>query len=554
MDYIWEVLPTAVNERVAKCILIILPLVTLTISPWKSFDSINLPKFATLIIGTSLIAGISLSQRPSVFLQNLNAFRAAIVFLVAISANLVFNELTFRQFFGTYGSNFGYITFFSLTVIFLLSAGIYPISFYKHLLVSLMAAGLVNLVYGGLQLLELDQVSWANPYDKVIGTLGNPNYFSALMGMSGTASISLAFVTSSVVWRVLLATLSFGMTFLAVVSNSIQGPFAFLAGLVVLIFLRFLKPAGVFLQTLYLAAVSVIALFTIAGILNRGPLQDLIYGNSVIARKFYWNSALEMAKIEPLRGFGLDSFGDYYRTYRSDEAAIVFGPDAVANSSHNLLLDILVYGGVPLLLSFLAIIFLALRSAYILAVNKKQVDAVGAGLVACWLASIVQSLVSPSQLGLAVWVWSLSGAIIGYQKLRHEGIEEAKSAKRKILPPQTPVAGVLGLGIGLLLSVPSLAKDVHFRRAVEIQDAKQIINASMRWPIENYYLNYASELFLASSLYDDSLKIAKNSVLMDDNNFNGWRLIFMNPKSTESEKLNAIAQIRRIDPNFKSER
>jgi O-antigen ligase len=547
------VLPTAVNERVAKCILIILPLVTLTISPWKSFDSINLPKFATMIIGTALIAGISLSQRPFVFIQNLNAFRVAVVFLLAMSANLYFNGLTTQQFFGTYGSHFGYITFFSLTLVFILSAGIYSISFYKHLLVSLMAAGLVNLVYGGLQWLELDPVSWSNPYDKVIGTLGNPNYFSALMGMSGIASISLTFVISSVVWRVLLTTLSFGMTFLAFVSNSIQGLFALLAGLVVLIYLIFLKHTRALFQTLYLAAVTAIALFSFAGILNRGPLQDFIYGNSVIARKFYWNSALEMARTEPMRGFGLDSFGDYYRTYRSDEAAIVFGPDTVANSSHNLFLDILVYGGAPLLLSFLAIIFLALRSAFFLSVNKKQVDAIGAGLVACWLASIVQSLVSPSQLGLAVWVWSLSGAIIGYQKLRQEGVEEAKSAKRKILPPQTPVAGVLGLGIGLLLTVPPLAKDVHFRRAVEIQDAKQIINASMRWPIENYYLNYASELFLASSLYDDSLEIAKNSVLIDDNNFNGWRLIFMNPKSTEREKLNAIAQIRRIDPNFKSE-
>lgn len=542
---------SVLNQRVSIYTVVLLPLVTLTISPWANLDSINLPKFAILVIGACLIVGTALAARPLHFIQNNNLSKVMILFLSAMVLNLFTHGFSARQFFGTYGSNFGIITFLCLAVLYMISANTFSSKNFYQLLIALATTGLINLIYGALQFLELDPIKWNNDFDNIIGTLGNPNFVSSLLGISSVACLALVTNQQRAPLRIFLISASFGMVLLALLSNSIQGVFAAGAGFLALFYCKILRGAGPFLQVIYFSSVSLIVLLTIGGIFNKGPLQEFIYGNSVVARIFYWNAAIEMAKAEPITGFGFDTYGDYYRLYRSENAASSFGPDLVANSSHNWLLDILVFGGLPLFLSFIALLFLPLRSAVRLLLKRRKIDAIGSGLISCWIASIAQSMVSTPQLGLAVWFWSLSGAVIGYELLLQDPTDTKKLLHRSIIPPLTPVLSTIGVSLGVLLVAFPVSKDIHFRRAVEFRDAKQIIMAATRWPSEVYYKNYAAELFLASELTDNSLRMAQEAAATNQNSAVAWRLIIANPKVSVNEKERALTQMERIDPYFK---
>jgi hypothetical protein len=78
-------------------------------------------------------------------------------------------------------------------------------------------------------------------------------------------------------------------------------------------------------------------------------------------------------------------------------------------------LDISTAGGFPLLIVYLAILGLTVKAAFKLLLRTQSFDAPLAGIVGAWFAYVAQSLISINQIGLAVWGWVFSGAIIGYE-------------------------------------------------------------------------------------------------------------------------------------------
>jgi hypothetical protein len=310
----------------------------------------------------------------------------------------------------------------------------------------------------------------------------------------------------------------------------------------------------------YVAFVAISGVFAALGALQKGPLTDLIYKRSVSLRGEYWNAGINMGKEFPLTGVGMDSYGDWYRLLRRDSALVVPGTNTVTNAAHNVFLDLLAYGGWPLFISYIAIIIIALVSIVKVVARNKSYDWVFVSLAVSWFCYQVQALISINQIGLAIWGWLLTGAVIAYEistRDQSKGIEQKNSSPKKkqtnykgeIFSPQLIAA--LGLVVGGILAVPPLSADMKWRSALvsgSVETVEAALQPSYLNPANvNKYLQ-AVQLFESNKLPDYAYKYAKIAVEFNPKSFDSWKLLYYVSKSTSADKDLALKNMKLLDP------
>jgi hypothetical protein len=192
--------------------------------------------------------------------------------------------------------------------------------------------------------------------------------------------------------------------------------------------------------------------------------------------------------------------------------------------------------------------------------RNESYDAVFVAMFAAWSCYQVQSIISINQVGLALWGWILTGALIAYERATREQVAETATATKKstasikkqsssVFSPQL-VAG-LGVVAGLLIAVPPLSADSKWRSALDSKDANQVIVA-----LEPGYLNpsnsqryaQAVQLFASSNLMDQAREIALKSTQYNPDYFDAWKIVYFLGNSTEEEKAVALQNMKRLDP------
>ncbi len=542
----------ALNRRVQNIVLFCVFAMTLLVTPWMNLDPINLPKFLVLVV-----SGFALLGNLAPYLNRLIQSEARVVvysglfFIVALLLVFIING-SFLQVYGSYGRNTGLLAYLSLVLILLAVVSVANLNFVQKLVWALIITEIFNAVYGFIQWAGLDPVEWNNPYNPIVGTLGNPNFTSAHLGIAALASLSLLFGKTSSGVRLVLALNVLLSLFVIYQSDASQGLLIFGLGTTVILYYRFVRGLKSFIGYGYWMLVAGIAGLGVFGILNKGPLAGVLYQDSVTYRGDYWRAGWKMTTENPLFGVGLDSYGDWYRFARTEAAALRRGPDVTSNSAHNVFLDISSNGGFLLLIAYLLILGLVIRSALRVLRNSVGFDAVGVGLVTAWLAYLVQSIISINQLGLAIWGWALGGAIIGYDLYRDRA--DAPRAKRapgkrpEQVPASVVVTGAVGLVLGFALSIWPVAKDVSYRSALQSGDPEKIESAAASFPQITYYYIYSAQIFLDNKLEDKALEMAKKAIEINELDFNAYKALVANPKVSEADKQAALAKMKELDP------
>jgi O-antigen ligase len=238
-----------------------------------------------------------------------------IAFVLSLFLSALNTSNYFTSFFGASGRRSGFLTYLSLSIIFLAVAKyatFKPYIFYNViLLVSIFISS-----YAYLQSTGQDFVKWNNPYNSIIVTLGNPNFASALMAVLSSILIGSCFDKKRNIYLKLISfVLSLLMLFLVYKSDSRQGLLAFFIAFAIQISVFAYFKRKVFGFTL-MALSSVVGLLGILAMLQIGPLVDLIYKRSVSVRGYYWRAAIEMFQDFPFFGVGLDRYGAFFKEYR----------------------------------------------------------------------------------------------------------------------------------------------------------------------------------------------------------------------------------------------
>ena len=536
---------------------------TLLVTPWASYDPINVPKLAVISIGgfTALcgliaVGGITRQKQMWPVLVLMAAFVGDLTIVLFVSGT------NFSQsFFGTFGRATGYVAYIALAALLVVAAQLANTDTLKRISNYLLLAGLLSLLYGVIQILSLDPFNWANQYTPVIGFLGNPNFQSSFLGFSGVLAFALL-IGPGRSWSIRFGFFVFIVALTIVIgeTESQQGILVLLGGITIIGCMWIQKSKIKFLSIPAYAFSLIGATLVALGSLNKGPLASLLFQDSLTYRGDYWRAGWKMSIENPIFGVGLDSYGDWYRRARTAEATLRRGPDVTSNAAHNVLLDFSSNGGFPLLFIYLSITLLVISSIVKVLKRSVEFDPIFSGLVAVWVAYQAQSIISLNQLGLAVWGWIISGLIIGFEiNTRNKtGIStEETPHRRKTTPKNSPketspriVLGITsGILIGSLIGMPPLISSVQFKSALESGNPDAIEKSATYSPSSCQHVLLVASIFANNKLENRALDVLNSGKDKSPECFEIWKAIYQlsSPNSLEQEK--AQANIKRLDPN-----
>ena len=536
--------------------------VTLLVFTTGVTDPVNANKFLALgIFAFSSIAILGFAAYRFLWQQHRVIVLCVLGFLLASLNSLMHsNSPITQQIYGVYGRNNGLLLYFFLVIVFVSTLSMGKGTTARNVLISLLLAGGFNVIYCGWVLVFGDFIGWTNPYGNILGTFGNPNFVGAFLGMFSSCIVTLLIANFNKAKVVIPLLMLLGLTLIEIIkSHAIQGRVLFILGLVsngfYLIRSRFMNRTP---MAFFLSFSGIGGVLGLLGTLQIGPLAGMLYKESVSLRGEYWAAGINMGRNHLFSGVGFDSYGDWYRIARRASAIIKPGPETVSNASHNVIIDIFAFGGLPLMLFYVAILGAVISSIVKFTRRTKDFDQVFVALVCAWLCFQLQSIISINQVGLAVWGWVLGATIIAYERMsRIEApslIPSGKVNRKKIIRPQT-VSPTLRAGIataiGILIAVPPFAADVKWRSAQESLDAKQV-EATL---VPGYFNPQTSTKFLqiVGALEDSNLtelahKYAIKSIEFNPRSYDGWRLFTLIRSATPDEKSIAIRKMKSLDP------
>jgi hypothetical protein len=548
------------EKTIAKLLYLGVPAVSLLVTGFMSYDPVNVGKMViTVGIGFSIWALVLKNNFGTSFRYQRSAFLAIAFFIISGVSSTLASEAPLEQnIFGVFGRNTGFLTYLGLAGVLVGASLLRNLGNYEKLSKGLIVAGLVNVAVCATELAGYNLFGFNNIYKNILGTFGNPNFISSFLGIFASTFLAYIFSPGVAVWVRVSAPFIIGLSFYEILdSNSIQGVVVTVLGFTIVGFLvirSYLK--NVALQFIYIVLAFIGAGFGVAGALQIGPLAELIYKTSVSLRGEYWRAGIKMGMDHPLTGVGFDTYGDWYRRARSASAMILPGPGTVTNSAHNVNIDIFSYGGFPLLISYLTLVILAGIAVVKVVIRSKGYDKHFFPLATAWVCYQAQAIISINQIGLAVWGWALTGAVIGYEKLtRSQEVESTPDASAKKVrrgsnqnQATTYLVSVAGFSVGIILAFPALLGDSNWRSSMNSGSLETVQKAANAWPKDSYRLASIAVLFEENKFPQQAYEITKSLNEFNPAYFDGWRIKAGISQSTPEDRTRATEQMRLLDP------
>ncbi len=523
-------------------------------------DPVNTPKFFTLGLTSLCVFGCVLGTNKN-YLARFSIYEFLIVGFICwalISTFASYSPIS-QNMYGVYGRNTGFLTYLFLGVL-ALSAASFSYNKAGNIIVySFVASGIVNIVYSCWVVVLGDFVSWNNPYGAILGTFGNPNFVSSFLGiLFGVLFAGILILNKKI--KIILGFTELLIFLLLFHADSIQGFIVAIVGVWVCIAIWFLKKAYLSKLLPFFLLINTIILSVISlGVFKIGPLAWLFQEETLTLRKQYWFAAWQMAAKNPVFGVGMDSYGDWYRRSRGSEALISPGPETVTNAAHNIYLDILAYGGFPLLIFYLGLMAITFKNIIKLLKSPGEIDFVVVALIIIWVGYHSQAAVSINQIGLGIWGWLSSGFLISYGRglknpvLTEKQMSNPRNTKKldSIKSAKLTIAGSLGLLLGFVVAFPPLNADLRWAYSLRVQqlDALQTaLTPGYFNPPNSYRLAQAVQLLERNNFHKEAVYYARKGVEFNPDYDDAWEMLYFAKEANSQEKNLAKENLIRLDP------
>jgi len=554
------------EKVIAKWLYLGVPAVSLLVTGFFNYDPVNVAKMVlTAGVGFSIFALLIKSGVIKLWKYN-QATLIFVGFFLAAGLLSVFSSSSplVQNLYGVFGRNTGFITYVGLSGILLGASLLTAKENFHKITKGLLAVGLLNVIICITEIAGFNIFGFNNIYNTILGTFGNPNFISSFLGIFISAFLAYVVSPNTNKWLRISAPFIIAIAFYEVLySNSIQGVVVTVIGFgLVGFFLVRAHLKKLILQISYLVAGAIAAAFGIAGALQVGPLTQYIYKTSVSLRGEYWRAGLKTGLDHPFTGVGFDAYGDWYRFSRSASAMIMPGPKVITNSAHNVNIDIFAYGGFPLVIAYLGLLVIAAISIIKVIKRSSGYDKYFIPLATAWACYQAQALISINQIGLAVWGWALTGAVIGYERAtRQDSViasePAAKSKNLKKSKDQNTTAyltSVAGLAIGVVIAFPPFMADTSWRTAMKSGGVDAVVKVANQFPLDSFRMANISVLLEQNKFPQQAYVVAKKLTEFNPNYYDGWKLIAGISIPTAEEKANATKMMHKLDPrNLKLE-
>jgi hypothetical protein len=562
-------LTPSVEKKIASLISFGAPFTTILVVTNIVSDPVNVTKLLSSGVIATAIAALIIFKSNMDFWRTSKYLTLSLVFFLIAGIWAVFSSDSPLQqnIYGTFGRNTGLLAYLAMGVIALGASMLTNMKYLKNIMFGFGIAGIINVVYCFIAWQFDDPISWSNPYGAILGTFGNPNFISSFLGMVILGLWAYALQPNlKITFRLGIFAISAVALTEIISSNSIQGLAVTGFGVTLVTFFKIRslnfssKPIQISIISSYIGLVIIGGAMALLGALQKGPLAEYIYKPSVSLRGEYWLAGINMALERPVTGVGMDSYGDWYRRARDAQALIVPGPNTVTNAAHNVPIDFLSYGGFPLFIAYLSFVMVGLVALLRVVRRQKTFDWVFVSISGIWLAYHLQSVISINQIGLAIWGWLLSGALVSYERITREQTNISQSntgSKIKREKNQffsaSLVAGIGGV-IGALIFVPPFNADAKWRSGMTKGDValiRKALTSTYMTPLDTMRLIQSIQILEQNKLYDDAYIYAKDLVAFNPESFDAWRTMLAVTKSTQDEKNAAMKQMQRLDPKNK---
>ena len=487
------------------------------------------------------------------------------IFLIFTILAALNSDFRYTALFGEHLRRNGSLTYFCFGVLFVTSLLYFKLEDYKILIKYSYLIILLLLTYGLLQLNGKDFVTWNNPYNSIISTVGNPNFAAAIFAIITLIAFGPIFMTNFSIWYRILSALIFLLSIFTIFqSDARQGLIAIGIGsfFYINVWLYSKQKIMGIITSIFAVAVTITG---ISGMLQHGPLAGLLYKDSVSVRGFYWRAAFEMFKDNPMFGVGVDRYGSYFKEFREVEYTIRYGFDITSTNAHNVPLQLFATSGF-----FVGILYL-LINAYILfmifrALRKSHGNTrlIIASISSAWLAYQAQSIISIDNIGVAVWGWILGGVIVA---LSNEVILDFEDSNQmsKSSPTQWNslsqplISGALVIGTIVLVSVLLKAESnmlqtrVRFNPAVEANriPLQEFANKTIETPLVDPTYKIMSASYLVNTGFVNEGITVLNSVLDKDSRNQdvlGLLAVYSQQLGNVDEAIDYRKRIEKLDP------
>lgn len=382
-------------------------------------DPLNIVKLtviATAAIVLTTTAVIRFARTRQFLIPRAAVTWAALAFLVAMVAATAVADSTSTAVLGQYSRRSGLLLYVCCVVVLLSVLWAFDLPRIPMLVAGVVVTGGFLASYGLLQRAGVDPVGWTTDTNPVVATLGNANFLSGYLGVVTPLALWGALSGRwDRPWRVACGAVAVGCVVVTVLTGSVQGPLAALAGSLLVLVVWLLGRAAAIRRRALAglgAAVVLGAVVAGAGMAGVGPAARE-FEASFRTRQWYWQAAASMVADHPVTGVGMDMYGDYYREHRPLAAVRAIGPQSVVTAAHSVPLHLAASGGLLLGVSYLAVLG---SVAVTLAGGLRRLAGAErlllAGVGGAWVSYVVQSLVSIDQPPLALLHWTLAGATV----------------------------------------------------------------------------------------------------------------------------------------------
>jgi hypothetical protein len=216
-------------------------------------------------------------------------------------------------------------------------------------------------------------------------------------------------------------------------------------------------------RNLLLPAAGVVALLVVAVLTIPATRGRLLNGQTLDGRFLQWKLTLDIVRDHPLLGIGPSRYVDVFGQYESTEWIRWAGTRTFPDSPHNWPLQVLVAGGIPLLLAALALGAVVLHRGWRAAQAQPELLGLFAAVVGYGVAMLVNFTIAGSTC-LAAF---LAGALIA-------GRIEPTEQREPVWQRHTAL-GLAGLAtVGLFLACVS---EVYLQRGMDSVDEARLTPA-----------------------------------------------------------------------------
>lgn len=421
------------NQIIKYCIfgtVIIVPFVYVPL--WSVMDFFYYPKYLALVIVTCsllIVCALNVSKLKTLIRFDL-INRLLLIYFVLITISLFFSLDPILSIEGNFLRYDGYVTQIMYMLLFLFARTIHKINVRFIYFVSISSA--IVSIYGIIQYLgfdpfirDLTRMYWTSAFS----TFGNQNFFGSYLVLQIPFSLyCIVFLHQK--WAYITYSLSFIALLMTMTRGAWIGYFVSMLFIVITLYLqnkhKFFRNKHIWLTIVVSTIIFVgFNLLTKDGLSNRfytmffdskvlfttsySKNPDLI-DNLGSVRMFIWIRVIELIKMRPLFGFGIENLHLAFARYFNKDIIRIMGQLMLVDKAHNDYLHIAVSSGIPSLIAYLAFLFTIAYNAL-----KRLDGTVYILLFTSILAYTTCLFFNISVVSVAYIVWIYLGLISSYK-------------------------------------------------------------------------------------------------------------------------------------------